>query len=90
MNLEKAPQSGWKIGRNSFSKMICWFRDGNIRTMFSIDWKHKFSKSRDRNIGLNRFDKKIKEYGTKAQTIEVYDKESGKRIGKFIQGKKIE
>lgn len=83
---EQPQKGGWKLGRDSFSKMICWFKDGNIRTMFSIDWRHRYSKIRDSNIGLERFKKKIAEYGSKADTIEVYDKATGKKIGKYYEG----
>ena len=86
---EQVPQGGWKLGRDSFSKMICWFKDGNIRTMFSIDWRHRYSKIRDREIGLERFKKKITEYGTKANTIEIYDKATRKKIGKYYEGDEL-
>ena len=40
-----AQKKGWKLGQDSFTKMIVWFKDGNVRTMYSIDWKHKLSKT---------------------------------------------
>lgn len=86
---EQPPKGGWKLGRDSFSKMICWFKDGNIRTMFSIDWRHRYSKRRDRLIGLERFRKKIAEYGAKANTIEIYDKASGNKIAKYYEGTEL-
>ncbi len=77
---------GWKLGQDSFTKMIVWFKDGNVRTMYSIDWKHKLSKTRNKETGLERFRKKIKQYGPLAGTIEIYDKETGLRIEKYYQG----
>lgn len=77
---------GWKLGQDSFTKMIVWFKDGNVRTMYSIDWRHKLSKTRDRATGLARFHKKIKEYGALAGTIEIYDKTTGERIVRFYEG----
>ena len=44
----------WKLGQDSFSKCISYFADGNTRTFYSLDWTHKFSKNRDRHLGLNR------------------------------------
>lgn len=77
---------GWKLGQDFETKMIVWFKDGNIRTMYSIDWRHKLSKTKDRATGMARFQKKIKEYGAKAGTIEIYDKTTGVRIAKFYEG----
>lgn len=83
---ESIPKGGWKLGRDSFSKMICWFKDGNRRTMFSLDWHHRYSKRRDRLIGLERFQKKANQYGKLASTIEIYDKETGEMITKYRDG----
>ena len=84
--MESRPAKGWKLGRDSYSKMIVWFSDGNIRTMFSIDWRHRYSRQRDRQIGIQRYQKKIAEYGSRARSIEVYDKFSGKLIYKYHEG----
>ncbi len=81
-----AQKKGWKLGQDSFTKMIVWFKDGNVRTMYSIDWKHKLSKTISKETGLARFRKKIKEYGSLAGTIEIYDKTTGQRIAKFYEG----
>ena len=79
-------KKGWKLGSDSFTKMIVWFKDGNVRTMYSIDWRHKLSRTRSRETGLERFRKKIKQYGPLAGTIEIYDKATGQRIAKFYEG----
>lgn len=83
--MSEIPVKGWKLQQHSFSKMIVWFEDGNIRTRYSIDWKHKYSQ-RDRAIGLNRFKQKIAEYGTRACSIEIYDLRTNQIIGKFYKG----
>lgn len=79
-------KKGWKLGQDSFTKMIVWFKDGNVRTMYSIDWKHKLSRTRNRETGLERFHKKIKQYGPLAGTIEIYDKATGQRIARYYEG----
>lgn len=79
-------KKGWKLGQDSATKMIVWFKDGNVRTMYSIDWRHKFSKTKDKSLGLERFRKKIKEYGPLAGTVEIYEKATGLRIAKFYEG----
>ncbi len=82
-------KKGWKLGQDSKTKMIVWFKDGNVRTMYSIDWRHKLSKTKSRETGLTRFRKKIKEYGPLAGTIEIYDKATGQRIAKFYEGNEM-
>lgn len=79
-------KKGWKLGHDSFNKMIVWFKDGNVRTMYSIDWKHRYSESTDKALGMARFRKKIKEYGSLAGTVEIYEKATGNLIEKYYQG----
>lgn len=88
--MNEKPKGGWKLIRDSFSKLIVWFKDGNVRTFYSIDWKHKHAKYRDRNIGLARLRKKVSEWGNKADTAELYDTSTGERIAKFYEGTEIE
>lgn len=76
----------WKLGQDSYSKMIVWFKDGNVRTFYSLDWKHKVSKTRDKTIGIERFHKLIKKYGALAGTIDIYEKETGQLISRFYEG----
>ncbi len=82
------PKKGWKLGDDSSMKMIVWFKDGNVRTMYSIDWKHKFSKQKDPTLGLERFRKLVKKYGILAGTIAVYDKATGELLEKYYQGER--
>ena len=75
----------WKLGHDSFHKLIVWFVDGNTRTRYSIDWRHRLSKQKDPQIGLNRFYKRIREWGDRAETVEIYVNEYGTRNGKVIE-----
>lgn len=88
--MTEVPPKGWKLIRDSFSKLVVWFKDGNIRTFYSIDWKSRYDKNRDRNIGLQRFRKMLDTWGAKSETSEIYDKSSGKLLEKYFEGKKIE
>jgi hypothetical protein len=81
-----APKEGWKLKRDSLSKLLIYFKDGNVRTLWSLDWKHKYSKFIDRNIGLARLRKKVTEYGTKADAAIIYDKQTGNEIEKYFEG----
>ena len=88
--MKETPKGGWKLIRDSFSKLIVWFKDGNIRTFYSIDWKHRYSKQRDRNIGMQRLHKMVTGWGNKAEGAEIYDKATGKLIAKFYEGTEVE
>ena len=79
-------QKRWKLGIDSETKMIVWFKDGNVRTFYSLDWKHTVSKTKNRAIGIARFHNLIKKYGPLAGTIDIYEKETGKLISRFYEG----
>ncbi|MBI9036089.1 MAG: hypothetical protein JEZ03_16635 [Bacteroidales bacterium] len=80
------PTGGWKLKRDSLSKLLIYFKDGNVRTLWSLDWKNKYSKFLDRNLGLSRLRKKVTEYGLQADVAIIYDKETGKEIEKYFEG----
>ena len=81
------PKGGWKLKQDSLSKLLVYFKDGNARTLWSLDWKHRYSKFLDSSLGLSRLRKKVSEYGTKADVAIIYDKDSGKEIEKYYEGK---
>ena len=80
------PKGGWKLKRDSLSKLLIYFKDGNVRTLWSLDWKHKYSKNIDRDTGLTRLRKKVSDYGPKADVAIIYDKLSGRVIEKYFEG----
>ena len=84
-----APTGGWKLKQDSLSKLLVYFKDGNVRTLWSLDWKHRYSKFLDQSLGLIRLRKKVTEYGSKADVAIIYDKVSGKEIEKYYEGKLI-
>lgn len=63
----------WTIPIDSYSKMIVWFYDGNIRTFYSLDWKSSHSLTKDRQIGLDRLQRKLTDYKPHARKIKIYD-----------------
>lgn len=83
------PKGGWKIKRDSLSKLVVYFKDGNARTLWSLDWKHKFSKILNQNLGLLRLRNKVSEYGARADVAIIYDKKSGNEIDKYFEGKQV-
>jgi len=83
------PKGGWRQKRDSFTKMITWFVDGNVRTWYSWDWKHRYSKKRDRSIGMARHRTRITKWGRLCRTAEIYDVLTGKLLHKFSEGREI-
>ncbi|MDW3191998.1 MAG: hypothetical protein R8G66_06525 [Cytophagales bacterium] len=83
------PTYGWKLNKHSFSKLIVRFKDGNIRTFYSIDWKSKKSQYRDREVGLDRLRNLVKKYGPMTKNSEIYDLDSGNIIAKFLEGNEV-
>ncbi|MEO9870392.1 MAG: hypothetical protein ABJQ69_03755 [Ekhidna sp.] len=80
-----SPKGGWKLKRDSHFKMIVWFKDGNVRTMYSLDWRHKYAPL-DIKVGMGRLKKLIADYGSKANTAEIYELATGARIAKYFEG----
>lgn len=83
----------WKNGPDSFHKLIVWFVDGNVRTLYSLDWRHSSSKIRDEKIGFERFYKKIAEWGARAGVVEIYvniyGTKGGRKVARFENGMQV-
>jgi hypothetical protein len=76
----------WKLGSDSFTKCVVYFLDGNTRTFYSLDWPHKYSKLRDRELGLKRLRNLIGKWSYRANTAIIYDNSTGNEIEKYHQG----
>ena len=83
--MSKIPKGGWRLQTDSLSKLIVWFKDGNIRTLYSIDWRNRHG-LRDREIGLRRLRKKIFEYGIKAKISIIYDVQTRDLLERYVDG----
>lgn len=79
----------WKLKQDSFTKCISYFADGNTRTFHSLDWTNKYSKHRDRQLGLDRLRKLIHIWGAKSNVAILYDNETGNELERYEQGIKI-
>lgn len=88
MNINR-PIDGWKIKRDSFAKLVVWFKDGNTRTFYSLDWKFPFSKHADQIIGIKRLEEKLKNWDAKCGYAILYDNQTGAEIKRYYQGKEI-
>lgn len=78
MTIKTTPLGGWKLKRDSINVMVVWFTDGNKRTMYSLDWKHKFSPHKDETIGWLRFYNLKKRYGIRALGMLISKNDSDK------------
>lgn len=76
----------WKLGADSFTKCVVYFADGNSRTFYSLDWTHKYSRNRDRQLGLSRLHRLISKWGQKAKVAIIYDNSTGEEIEKYNDG----
>ena len=79
----------WKLKQDSFTKCISYFADGNTRTFYSFDWKHRYSKIRDRHLGLNGLRKLISDWGAKSNMAIIYDNTTGEELERYEQGLKL-
>ncbi len=80
----------WKLGRDSFSKLLLYFKDGNARTFYSLDWRHRYSKERNKELGLQRLRKIIEKHKAKIKTALIYDVQSGSEVVKHGEAPKEE
>lgn len=86
---DQAPKDGWKIERDSLSKAIVYFRDGNVRTFWSFDWTYQFAR-RYRTVGLIGLRTRIvTRFGFTSHVILIIDSLSNEVIEKYIRGIRI-
>lgn len=82
-------RKGWRLKTDSLYKLIIWFKDKNVRTFYSYDWKHRYSKTLDSGMGLSRFKSLITNYGSKAGMAHIYETKTGKLIARYFEGEPI-
>ncbi len=78
------------LPQNSSTKCIVWFYDGNIRTFYSFDKKHKNSKP-DKALGIRRLTNMInKSFKGKYETAIIYDnRPDGAELAKYKHGVRV-
>lgn len=76
----------WKIGQDSYSKCVVYFKDGNTRSFYSLDWVHQYAGTRDRALGLSRLRRLIQRYGSQAYIAMIYDNTSQALIESYKDG----
>ena len=83
------PKDGWKMPRDSYTKMKTYFTDGNEGLWYSWDWKHKQSPVRDRRIGMARHHARIKKFGHQCRTALIFDTATEQLLEKYRYGKRV-
>ena len=86
----KKPKDGWKLGRDSQSVLRIKFMDGNKRSFYSRDWKHKSADFSSRELGLTRLRALIKQFGEKGMAAAIFDLISGNKLEQYLFGRKKE
>ena len=78
------------IEKKALSKCIVYFYDGNCRTFYSYDRKHKNSVP-DKSLGIKRLEKMLLEsFKNRWETAIIYDnRENGEELAKFKRGVRI-
>jgi glycosyltransferase involved in cell wall biosynthesis len=84
-----APKGGWRMERDSLSKAMVYFLDGNQRTFYSFDWRNQFAR-RYKAHGLSGLHKRIvQRYTFVSQTILIVDVLTDKIIEKYFKGIRV-
>lgn len=73
--------------KEALSKCVIYFHDGNSRTFYSFDKKHKRSKP-NQALGIRRLEKMLLQHfnGTWETAIIYENKEKGRELAKFKNG----
>ncbi len=83
---EVRPKDGWKLKRDSFTKLLVYYADGNPRIYYSRDWKSPYSPARDRQRGLNALLGLIGKHAPYSETALIYDMDTGLELFRFYRG----
>ena len=84
--MDKRPKDGWKLKRDSLTKLVIYYSDGNVRTFYSLDWKSRYSPWRSRKKGLTGLLALVGKHGPMSDAALVYDNGSGQELYKFFRG----
>lgn len=80
----------FKIGKDSLSKCVIYFKDGNARTFLSRDWTHKDAKQLNENLGIRRLERMLTvTFKGTYDTAIIYSRTTGNEIAKYKDGVKL-
>ena len=73
----------WKLKRDSLSKLLLYFRDGNARTFYSLDWQHSLSAVQNRELGLVRLRRLYQRHKAQVKKAIFYDNQTREELEKI-------
>ena len=78
------------LPKQSLTKCVIWFYDGNVRTFYSFDKSHQKSKP-NKALGIRRLTKMINQnFKGKYETAIIYDNlPKGTEIAKYKHGVRV-
>ena len=88
--MSTSKRKAWRLKTDSLSKAVVHFKDGNTITFYSYDWKHRYSKRKDQQLGLNRLDKMVQSFGTSAGLTTIYDMTTHEKLARYYEGEPVD
>lgn len=76
----------WKLKEDSFTYIDFGFYDENVRRFYSLDWPHKYSKFRDRELGLKRLRNLIVKYGPQVKWAKICENDGTEKLLEYYEG----
>ncbi len=73
----------WKLKRDSLTKLLLYFSDGNVRTFYSLDWQHSLSVVKNRELGLVRLRRLYERHKSQTRKAIFYDNQTGEELEKI-------
>jgi hypothetical protein len=80
----------WKLKDDSLTYGDFTFKDGNVRRFYSIDWKSKYSKERNRELGLQRLYKLISKHSTQLVRVRICENLTNTILERYSGATRIE
>jgi len=87
--MSEKPNDGWQLGRDSQSKLVVKFTDGNLRTFYSLDWRNKRMPYSNKELGIERLEKLISKWGSKAQWAHIESTQTQTILKRYEYGIEI-
>ncbi len=75
----------WKLGQDSAYRLYAVFKDGNTVYRYSYDWRHRYSKTKDPERGLQGLRNLIRTYGANAEVAIIYENKYGTKDGAVVE-----
>lgn len=75
----------WQLGPDSTYRMYVVFKDGNVLYRYSYCWRHRYSKQKDPEKGLQGLRALVQKYGANAEVAVIYENKYGTKDGAVVE-----